>query len=91
MSRTSKEGNLKCEVQTGEWTKEAILGLKIGKIGVGDTSMIVYLTGPSKGRVKIYGVPGPGPSTGGRRFFFRKKIGGRTLVHKPLNSYSVFQ
>ena len=26
-----------------------------------------------KGRVKIYRVPGPGPSTGGRRLFFEKK------------------
>ena len=27
----------------------------------------------NKGRVKIYRVPGPGPSTGGRRLFFEKK------------------
>ena len=26
-----------------------------------------------KERVKIYRVPGPGPSTGGRRLFFEKK------------------
>ena len=42
-----------------------------------------------KGRVKIYRVPGPGPSTGGEDFFskkiraaetfFRKKLGGRKL------------
>ena len=29
-----------------------------------------------KGRVKIYQVPGSGPSTGGRRIFFRKNLGG---------------
>ena len=31
-----------------------------------------------KGRVKLYRVPGPGPSTGGEEFF-RKKLGGRRL------------
>ena len=36
---------------------------------------IVLFFDPSKGRVKIYQVPGPGPSTEGRRLF-SKKIGG---------------
>ena len=33
---------------------------------------VLKLKEKHKGRVKIYRVPGPGPSTGGRRLFFEK-------------------
>ena len=42
-----------------------------------------------KGRVKIYRVPGPGPSTGGRRLFFEKK-GGRRLFSEKIRGAETF-
>ena len=43
-----------------------------------------------KGRVKIYRVPGPGPSTGGRRLFFEKNRGAKTFFRKKLGGRRLF-
>ena len=44
---------------------------RISWCSVGDiVGAVHYYILERKGRVKIYQVPGPGPSTGGRRLFF---------------------
>ena len=43
----------------------------------------------SKGRVKIYGVPGPEPSTGGRRL--KKNYGGEEIFFEKKGAKAVFR
>ena len=44
----------------------------------------------AKGRVKIYRVPGPGPSTGGRRLFSTKKKGGEDFFSENIRGAKTF-
>ena len=57
---------------------------------VRDRSVPTFDTQKVKGRVKIYRVPGPGPSTGGRRLFFRKNKGGKDFFSGKIRGAKTF-